>query len=395
MERRENLLTHGRSKKYECQKPWQQVCEDGAENYKFKTTESWTDSVRNWIEANIASNLSRFKPTPKSATHSVTKRAIKVVAIEEADTPEIIDPEMDGRKKKKAKEDIEVRAIEIKSQGHSFEIIGVPNTHVLIHKNKLERLKNVDDKVKTMEGPLEGERLMNNVGRYTKTLLGVGLSSAPSLPLSQAAHIMPLFVGAFLANFGLIDKAKVDRFSKCFPSEAYLRDLMYNMAAENLLELGDKLKGKQVFLSCDKGSKKGVGHFVKILSWFDDGRVRKQCLDIDSSEGTTEQCANAIRASLKKVSLLKLQGQTTDSGGGGVLDGLIGECFGKSCALQHQLPCCLLLTAQLATVHCKASEGHDGQRWAGKEECHAAPSLGLRFTRQHEPRCMEACCRRG
>ena len=48
----------------------------------------------------------------------------------------------------------------------------------------------------------------------------------------------------------------------------------------------------------------------------------KQLLDIDASEGLTEDCGDAIAASLKKVGNIKLQGQTTDSGGGGVLDGL-------------------------------------------------------------------------
>jgi hypothetical protein len=45
-------------------------------------------------------------------------------------------------------------------------------------------------------------------------------------------------------------------------------------------------------------------------------------LDIDGTEGLTEDCGEAIAASLKKIGSIRLQGQTTDSGGGGVLDGL-------------------------------------------------------------------------
>ena len=101
--------------------------------------------------------------------------------------------------------------------------------------------------------------------------------------------------------------------------------MLFEYAAKNSYELGQKLEGKLVFLSCDKGNKKGVGHFIKILSWYntDTFSVKKQIVDIDASEGTMEACADAIAFSLKKLGgNLKLQGQTTDSGGGGVLDGL-------------------------------------------------------------------------
>ena len=78
------------------------------------------------------------------------------------------------------------------------------------------------------------------------------------------------------------------------------------------------------------GNKKGIEHFVKELSWLDDdGTVRAQTLDVDASLATTKACAQAIQASLKKVSLagrkIVLKGQTTDSGGGGVLDLLADE----------------------------------------------------------------------
>ena len=69
---------------------------------------------------------------------------------------------------------------------------------------------------------------------------------------------------------------------------------------------------------------------MKKLSWLDDdGVLQTQLLDIDGSLSTTKACAKAIQASLKKVSLggrkIVLKGQTTDSGGGGVLDKLADE----------------------------------------------------------------------
>ena len=75
------------------------------------------------------------------------------------------------------------------------------------------------------------------------------------------------------------------------------------------------------------GNKKGVGHFVKYLSYWDGCCVIKELLDLNASGGTSSECAEAISDSLKKVfggydGKFLLWGQTTDSGGGGVLEGL-------------------------------------------------------------------------
>jgi hypothetical protein len=157
-----------------------------------------------------------------------------------------------------------------------------------------------------------------------RSLTAVAVASCPALPLSQATNMIPLFVGATLVDAGVIDRAKVSDFAKSFPSETYLWDLVFDYAAENIYQLGARVKNTQVFLSCDKGNKKGVSHFVKILSWYNPKTkyVVKQLLDIDASGGLTDDCADAIAASLKKVGHVKLMGQTTNSGGGGVLDRL-------------------------------------------------------------------------
>jgi len=83
-------------------------------------------------------------------------------------------------------------------------------------------------------------------------------------------------------------------------------------------------------LACDNGNKKGVGHLVKCLSWWtrDDPQVKTQLLDLDASGGTSKDCANGTCASINKIREVDddgtngLHGQTTDSGGGGVLEDL-------------------------------------------------------------------------
>ena len=61
----------------------------------------------------------------------------------------------------------------------------------------------------------------------------------------------------------------------------------------------------------------------------DNGKLQVQLLDLDGSLSNTAACAKAIEASLKRLGIfgkpVVLQGQTTDSGGGGALDGLARE----------------------------------------------------------------------
>ncbi len=103
-----------------------------------------------------------------------------------------------------------------------------------------------------------------------------------------------LVVAAFLADSHLID-VKIDfkLFSKSFASARNLRDILISFAVDSLNEVGNQIHGAEnVFLSCDKGNKKGLSHFVKILSrWDKTERTDQTCvLNIDASEGTSEGC---------------------------------------------------------------------------------------------------------
>jgi len=89
----------------------------------------------------------------------------------------------------------------------------------------------------------------------------------------------------------------------------------------------------RIYLACDKGNKKGIGHFVKILAWYNATKrvVETQTLDIDAAGGSSIECAKAIRASMNKLkendndNIHLLYGQATDSGGGGTLENFHDE----------------------------------------------------------------------
>jgi hypothetical protein len=96
---------------------------------------------------------------------------------------------------------------------------------------------------------------------------------------------------------------------------------------------------------------------VKILSWWDkiEKKVQTFVLDIDASEGTSEGCAEAIQHSMKKVHntiALVLKEQTTDSGGGGVLQ-LLGKQSQKRglCNVPYLVGSCTLHAIQIALAN--------------------------------------------
>ena len=141
---------------------------------------------------------------------------------------------------------------------------------------------------------------------------------------------------------------------KCLPSRSTLRSMLIEYAVDCLLLLSDKVAGKKIFMTCDKGNKKGLGHFVKVLSWWNpiQKKVEKFILDIDVSDGTSSACADAILHSMKKLNTTEMDfllgGQTTDSGGG-VLDDLAKELKKRDiCEERYLVANCTLHAIQLA-----------------------------------------------
>jgi len=174
-------------------------------------------------------------------------------------------------------------------------------------------------------------------------LWAVATCAVPSLALSVAQFLFPIIVVAFLYDTGLFsDGLPSVTFPKSFPSDATLRRYTIKQAVQETISLGRLLVDIPIYIACDKGNKKGVSHFVKFLCWWnwETGQVESQVLDIDASGGTTEECADASEASMNKLkeqagaATHLLHGQGTDSGGGGVLDGLAG-------ALQARVNLCI------------------------------------------------------
>jgi len=226
----------------------------------------------------------------------------------------------------------EIRMLEntFRSYGKSHTF-WLPHTHKIVHRDHNKRIENDSEMLARVIGKIQSPKFTTD-SIFAQTLFGIAMASAPALALSAAQHLMPIFMMAFFYDTGLFKSINVSEYVTSFPSDWLLRKYNLHQATRDTIALGRKLIGKRMCLACDKGNKKGVGHFVKALSWWTPtGRVQVQVLDIDASGGKTGECALAIQASMNKLKSHDdalthlLAGQSTDSGGGGALENLADE----------------------------------------------------------------------
>lgn len=319
----------------------------------FRCHQYWKNSDRNlparmkalagWQKSFIRTATSSRGTSPESLLVTPAPLADTPVATAEPQPePELENAELEPReiqysepkpKRQKTRDEINMVSFEFSSAGHDFSL-QVPRTHSVVHNSRLGPMAQSQQTLNELVAGCNRQRYSQS-SEYVKTLLVTALAAAPSIPFSTLSTVLPLLVGSMLANLGLLERTDIGNFCRSFPSEAYMRNLMFSKAAECTLSLSCKLKEKLVFLACDKGNKKGMDHLVKYVSyWNQDSRqVTRYLLDIDASEGKSEDCAFAMEESLKKVgcygkdgngavlpSSFYLQGSTTDSGGGGTLD---------------------------------------------------------------------------
>jgi len=202
-------------------------------------------------------------------------------------------------------------------------VFHVPSTHRIVHRDHLQRWCNDSRKLQRVRAKLQSVQHSTH-SVFTQTLWSVASTSAPAIALSTAQYLFPLLLYAFFYDAGLMSNLNLDLFAKAFPCDNALRRYNLLQATCDTMILGKELQNKKIYMASDKGNKKGIGHFVKVLSRLqDDGLVKTQLLDIDASGGTSEDCALAMQASMNKLkandedNTHQLYGQATDSGGGG------------------------------------------------------------------------------
>ena len=102
-------------------------------------------------------------------------------------------------------------------------------------------------------------------------------------------------------------------------------------------------KNPNVYISADKGNKKGNKNLAKFICWYDNElkKVKTFLMDTDCSDENTSDVADAIEHSTKRLFSdlpdIKLRGQCTDSGGGGTKTALEKALKQKQLTHEHYL----------------------------------------------------------
>ena len=320
--------TSHKSLKYQCRKPWEVGLENaqtsqvhmvetqlkqlnvGRRTLFIERTVS-NDNEEDTGEANTTKSAAKAYDTADATTSTCSSSS----SDPEPDTDPATIPAAKNTTEKKKPVYVELFNHTIRSQGVEYVVKNVPKTHAVVPKAHLKRLQNKEKKLNDLEKQFKRKRFPD-VCMSTKTTIAMALVSVPALALKAAQYFIPSIVAAFLLESGILDYKSFNsfEFARSFPSEFYFRSLMFDQAARCLISFAVELRNKRVFLSCNKGNKKGVGHFVKMLSYWDDrsNHVQFKCLDMDASEGDTgggNRAFSQVGSSCKKENALqKTQG---------------------------------------------------------------------------------------
>ena len=146
----------------------------------------------------------------------------------------------------------------------------------------------------------------------------------PNISINSAETMISCAHRSFFVQYGI--DATEEEVSNNSPSSTTIENSLANLAASFLNRRLKQMEGaNNLYGTYDKGHRAKVDHFAKILSWWDRdaGKTLYVTLDMDPAGNSSEEVAMAIKHSLiQKEVPKKLSGQTTDNGGGGVLEHL-------------------------------------------------------------------------
>jgi hypothetical protein len=111
-------------------------------------------------------------------------------------------------------------------------------------------------------------------------LYNAALIQAPRMSLYAAKQVLPLVVLAFLADAGIAFNPEA--LAKSCPSTKTLNPFIVDGSVDSILLLEEQFRGADaVFISCDKGNRKGIDHFPKVISLWSkkERQVLSACID--------------------------------------------------------------------------------------------------------------------
>ena len=98
-------------------------------------------------------------------------------------------------------------------------------------------------------------------------LLGAAAAMVPQAGINGVATIIPMVVGAVLENAGI--KTNASNLVQSLPSGPRIARMVIQNAANTIMLTKESIQHNPVvFISCDKGNKKGNKNLAKYLCWY-------------------------------------------------------------------------------------------------------------------------------
>mgnify|MGYP003321216558 FL=1 len=231
------------------------------------------------------------------------------------------------------------------------EIVTIDCNHTVVHKAKLSILQRKADQF---------NRIMKQLSMpfYQGTPLGDSMLGFASSLVPQCGHagiatILPLAIGSVLTNAGIDINSRELVASQ--PSGQSIQRFVEQNAANTLLLIQESLKNvSSIFISADKGNKKGNKNLAKFVCWYSiiEKCVKVFLLDVDCTDEATNEIADALEHSIRRLVPMgtKVLGQCTDSGGGGTKYALFRALANKNLTWNNYLVCtCYLHNLQTSS----------------------------------------------
>lgn len=203
------------AKRFQCVKPWlwlDHLSTPGyfkGESQKYK----WCQKIQQFLSSRGWSVSSRLKSTYCVSTSTIQSRP-KETSISDITTVSSLTTEtreedntITTTSKKRTFDEVETHTETILSYGHEFVFDGIPNTHALVTKSYLLRLRKSDEILKILQNGFDHERFTGG-SLLMRSLIAVSIVSCPALPLSQAANMIPMFTAGALVDAGLSTKRR-------------------------------------------------------------------------------------------------------------------------------------------------------------------------------------------
>jgi len=305
------------SDRHDCYQGWKR---DVSEVPVAKKTH--VQSIKAWIakQTNVDCDKAFEAPLPKPKRISFTSPVPTTI---EPTMTSVLTPEATPKRQVRLHEDT------VRSNGQSITISGIPKTHTVVLTADLSRWKNDSHTLARIRNKVQQKQCSCDT-LLGQSLWAIAMSAVPALANAATQYLFPLIFFAFFHDTGLFDKLDLDLFSQSFPSDWSFRKFTIHQAVRDTILLGNEFHKSEIYMACDKGNKKGVGHFAKCVSkWNREGSINLRLLDVNAAGGSSVECAAATQASMNKLKNDEtdqdshlLYGQNTDSGGGGTLESL-------------------------------------------------------------------------